>query len=141
MKFWKKPRICEPRKKRVKIDLIALINLISKKAPISKLGFRICLGQLSPPWRDPDWKLPAGEIRIIRNLAFCLIILSLLILSFLQKAWAQTMSNSSYILQMGNLNQAAGRPTGPSYKLNITVGQTGPGLYSGANYTVRAGFQ
>ena len=38
----------------MKINLIALINLISKKAPISKLGFVIFLGQL--------------EIRIIRNL-------------------------------------------------------------------------
>ncbi len=38
----------------MKINLITLINLISKKAPISKLGFGVSLGQL--------------EIRIIRNL-------------------------------------------------------------------------
>jgi len=45
----------------MKINLITLINLISKKAPISKLGFGISLGQL--------------EIRIIRNfiLSFLLI--------------------------------------------------------------------
>jgi hypothetical protein len=41
---------------------------------------------------------------------------------------------------MGNLNSVAGKSTGDQ-KLNITVGQTGPGLYSGPNYKVRAGFQ
>lgn len=56
-------------------------------------------------------------------------------------AQAQTMSNSSYILQMSNLNTAAGKPTGDSYKLNLTVGQTAPGLYTGDNYKIRAGFQ
>ena len=44
----------------MKIDLIDLINLISKKAPIGKLGFRIYLGQL--------------EIRIIRNFVALLIV-------------------------------------------------------------------
>src|SRR3989344_2054637 len=46
----------------MKINLIALINLISKKAPIKKLGFGILLGQL--------------EIRIIRNLAIAFFLLS-----------------------------------------------------------------
>ncbi len=54
---------------------------------------------------------------------------------------AQTMSNSDYIIQMGNLNSIAGKPTGPNYKVLFTVGQTGPGLYSGTNYKVRAGFE
>lgn len=56
-------------------------------------------------------------------------------------ALALTMSNNFYILQMGNLNSGAGKPTGPSYALNFTLGQTAPGLYSGANYKVKAGFQ
>jgi hypothetical protein len=51
------------------------------------------------------------------------------------------MSNSSYIIQMGNLNSISGEPTGSGYKLSYTSGQTGPGLYSGTNYKVRAGFQ
>jgi len=55
-------------------------------------------------------------------------------------AKALTMSNSNYILQMGNLNTAAGKPTGGDYKLGLTVGQTAPGLYTGTNYKVRAGF-
>ncbi|MBI2420509.1 MAG: hypothetical protein HYV38_00280 [Candidatus Levybacteria bacterium] len=42
---------------------------------------------------------------------------------------------------MGNLNTAAGKATGAGGKLNTTVGQIAPGLYSGANYKVRAGFQ
>jgi hypothetical protein len=54
---------------------------------------------------------------------------------------AQTMSNNDYIIQMGNLNSIAGKPTGSGYKLLYTAGQTGPGLYSGTNYKVRAGFE
>ena len=54
---------------------------------------------------------------------------------------AQTMTNSTYILQMGNLNSGSGRPTGPNYKVSFTTGQTGANLFSGANYKVRAGFQ
>lgn len=51
------------------------------------------------------------------------------------------MSNDDYIIQMGNLNMSAGKPTNSSYKLLYTAGQTGPGLYSGTNYKVRAGFE
>ncbi|MEK7160306.1 MAG: hypothetical protein AAB702_02395 [Patescibacteria group bacterium] len=54
---------------------------------------------------------------------------------------AQTMTNAYYILQMGNLNSIAGKPTGPTYKVSYTVGQTGANLFSGPNYKVRAGFQ
>lgn len=53
---------------------------------------------------------------------------------------AQTMTNSTYILQMGNLNSGTG-PTGPNHKVNFTTGQTGANLFSGTNYTVRTGFQ
>lgn len=56
-------------------------------------------------------------------------------------ARAVTMSNENFILQMGNLNTAAGISKGEGYRLDQTVGQTAPGLYSGANYKVRAGFQ
>src|ERR1035437_9265307 len=56
-------------------------------------------------------------------------------------ALAQTMSNASYIIRMGNLNSISGKPTGSGFKLSYTSGQTGPGLYSGTNYKVRAGFQ
>lgn len=65
---------------------------------------------------------------------------SLLILIFAGVAHAQTMSNDAYKIRMGNLNSVSGKSTGDQ-KLNITVGQTGPGLYSGPNYKVRAGFQ
>ena len=54
---------------------------------------------------------------------------------------AITMSNSSYIVQNGNLNSASGKKSNSSYKLNDTIGQIAPGLYSGTNYKVRAGFQ
>ncbi len=55
---------------------------------------------------------------------------------------AQTsMSNSSFIIRFPNLNSFAGKPSNSEYSLGITGGQTAPGLYSGANYKVRAGFQ
>ena len=77
---------------------------------------------------------------MFKKIIILAIILSTLLFN-LKTAVAQTMSNTNYILQMGNLNSAAGKPTGSGYALNITVGQTAPGLYSGANYKVRAGFQ
>lgn len=77
------------------------------------------------------------------------LLLSALIIAFLyaQKvvsfplASAFTMSNANYVIQMGNLNSVAGKSTGPNNKLGITVGEIAPGLYSGTNYKVRAGFQ
>ena len=66
-------------------------------------------------------------------------------LFFMFYAWdisAQTsMSNGNFIVRFPNLNSFAGKPTNSSYKLGITGGQTAPGLYSGSNYKVRAGFQ
>jgi|SRR3989344_435823 len=56
-------------------------------------------------------------------------------------AGAFTMSNDNWVLQMGNFNTASGKPTGPSNKLSLTVGQTSPGLYTGTNFKVRSGFQ
>lgn len=51
-----------------------------------------------------------------------------------------TMYNDSYKVRMGNLNSISGE-SGGSYNINFTSGETGVGLYSGANYKVRAGFQ
>lgn len=51
------------------------------------------------------------------------------------------MSNDQYKLKMGNFNSISGQSSGSSYKLNETSGETAPGLYSGTNYKVKAGFQ
>src|ERR1035437_9696648 len=72
---------------------------------------------------------------------YLLVVLVLIGSIFVQSTNAQTMSNGEYIIQMGNLNMSAGKPTNSSYKLLFTAGQTGPGLYSGTNYKVRAGFE
>jgi hypothetical protein len=68
-----------------------------------------------------------------------LVLCLLLVLSV--PAHAFTMSNGNWIIQMGNLNSAAGKPSNSNYNLGITVGETGRGLYTGTNYKVRAGFQ
>ena len=54
---------------------------------------------------------------------------------------ALTMKNTDYIIQMGNLNTAAGKGSNSQYGLSVTVGQTAPGLFTGTNYKVRSGFQ
>ncbi len=75
----------------------------------------------------------------IKSITFLGLFLVLLLAA--SSAFAQTMSNDDYIIRMGNLNSISGRPTGSDYKLLYTVGQTGPGLYSGTNYKARAGFE
>ncbi len=80
----------------------------------------------------------------LQNFLFATLIIYLsitfLVLS-VSKSLAQTMSNSSYIIQMGNLNSFAGKPTGSNYKLSITSGESGQFLFTGTNYKVKAGFQ
>ncbi|PIR79832.1 MAG: hypothetical protein COU25_03330 [Candidatus Levybacteria bacterium CG10_big_fil_rev_8_21_14_0_10_35_13] len=60
---------------------------------------------------------------------------------YISEANAQTMTNDNYILQMGNLNSIAGKPTGGNYQLSFTSGESGQNLFSGPNYKVKAGFQ
>ena len=72
---------------------------------------------------------------------FFFILTSCYLLLAIASSEAQTMSNSEYILQMGNLNSIAGKPTGPNYKVSFTSGQTGANLFSGPTFKVRAGFQ
>jgi len=73
------------------------------------------------------------------------IILALIFLTFPTKTTnAQTMSNSQYIIQMGNLNNISGLATGSNYRVSFTAGQTAPGFYNnvaGTNFRVRGGFQ
>ena len=79
---------------------------------------------------------------IISTLTLILILTTgYLTLSTAPITLAQTMSNGNYIIKMGNLNAISGKPTGSGFKLSYTAGQTGPGLYSGTNFKVRAGFQ
>ena len=75
------------------------------------------------------------------RVALLLIFISSLFTFHFSQAKAQTMSNSYYIIKMGNLNSAAGKSVNSQYSLNQTLGQTSPGLYTGTNYTVKAGFQ
>jgi len=84
-----------------------------------------------------NYELRIKKISLIS--VFLLLIPCFLFLASL--ASAQTMSNTDYIIQMGNLNSISGKPTGSGFKLSYTSGQTGPGLYSGTNFKVRAGFQ
>lgn len=76
-----------------------------------------------------------------QKLIFSLLFLILLLLFIKSKVSALNMSNSNFILQMGNINSFSGEKSNSSYVLNDTGGQLAPGLFSGTNYKVRSGFQ
>ena len=79
---------------------------------------------------------------LIFNLKSLIVIIFSSILYLLPSTvYGQVMSNGSFRIEMGNLNSIAGESTGSKYNLNITSGENTPGLYSGTNYKVRAGFQ
>jgi hypothetical protein len=59
----------------------------------------------------------------------------------LKQVAAFSMSNANWVIDFGNLNMTSGKPTGPNYKVSNTVGEIASGLYTGTNFTVRAGFQ
>lgn len=52
-----------------------------------------------------------------------------------------SMSNDNFKIDFGNLNMGAGKPSGGGKSVSFTTGQIAPGLYSGTNFKVRAGFQ
>lgn len=75
-------------------------------------------------------------------IAFLSINCGLFVLFYAQTMAAQSrMSNDQFIIRFGNLNTAAGNSSNSEFGLGQTVGQIAPGLYSGSNYKVRAGFQ
>lgn len=57
-----------------------------------------------------------------------------------QAALAFRMANDFFIINLGNFNSIAGEVSGGSNKLTFTSGETAPGLFSGTNYTICAGF-
>lgn len=76
---------------------------------------------------------------LAHSLLICLFAYVLICL-FSPKASAFTMSNENWIIDMGNFNSGAGTASNTKNKINSIIGQTGPGIYAGKNYKVRAGF-
>ncbi|HXS15358.1 MAG TPA: hypothetical protein VN711_04465 [Candidatus Saccharimonadales bacterium] len=76
-----------------------------------------------------------------RTYIFSAVIAALLLFVFLQATRAETMSNTSYIIQWGNFNSIAGTAQGSGTTLSFTSGETAPGLYTGTNFKIRSGFQ
>lgn len=83
------------------------------------------------------------NFHVVSSIIFLTIFIGLLLHAqgVIGKAFSFTMSNSNWIIDFANLNMTSGKPRGANYKVSNTVGQIAPGLYSGTNYTVRAGFQ
>lgn len=50
------------------------------------------------------------------------------------------MANDFFIINLGNFNSIAGQVSGGSNKLTFTSGEIAPGLYTGTNYKICAGF-
>src|ERR1035437_2516247 len=83
-------------------------------------------------------------IKIIFRYWYLLLVFVLLVFIgniLAYSANGQTMSNTNYILRFGNFNTTAGKTSTGGFTLNLTVGQTAPGLYTGTNFKLRAGFQ
>lgn len=80
--------------------------------------------------------------KIQYSIPFLVLNLALFLLFLGNEMSAQSsMSNDRYIIRWPNLNSFAGKSSNELYNLGITGGQVAPGLYSGSNYKVRAGFQ
>lgn len=87
-------------------------------------------------------RLLTGTCSMIYKPLSISIIITLLYLLSLPSLYAYTtMSSNTYKLKMGNFDTFAGKSSNSNYKAGITGGELGPGLYSGTNYKVRAGFQ
>lgn len=72
---------------------------------------------------------------------YILIFVSLYLSLYISSVNAQSMSNSNYIIQMGNFNSFSGSVSNSSYGLTFTGGQNGAFLFTGPNYLVKLGFQ
>lgn len=72
------------------------------------------------------------------RIVFFLVFL-LLYLKWIEPSFAQTMSNNSFIIKLGNLNTSAELESNSQYNIENSTGTT-TGVYSGTNYTVTAGF-
>lgn len=52
-----------------------------------------------------------------------------------------SITSPNYIIQMPNFNSGAGIPSSTNYKMDTTIGQTAPGLFTSNGYYVKSGFQ
>jgi hypothetical protein len=77
------------------------------------------------------------------NRFFFIVLIYFFIFVFLhtEKVFALNMSNTDYILHMGNLDTASGKPNDLNYSLNFTLGQTTPGKSVEPGYSLYSGFQ
>lgn len=81
-------------------------------------------------------------MRFSRILFFSTIFILGSLFLLTEKVLAQaTIESPNYKIQMPNFNSGAGIPSSSGYKLDTTIGQTAPGLYSSTGYLVRSGFQ
>lgn len=69
------------------------------------------------------------------------LILFTILFSFHPILAQEKVESDNYIIQFPNFNSGAGIPSSTGYKLDSTLGQGAPGLYSSAGYRVKAGFQ
>jgi len=74
-------------------------------------------------------------------LVFCVVFLSTMYSVLSTVKGQERVESANYRIVFPNLNSGAGIPTSTNYKLNTTIGQTGPGEYSSTGYRVKAGFQ
>lgn len=74
-------------------------------------------------------------------LVFCLVFLSTLYCVPSTVSAQERVESANYRIVFPNFNSGAGIPVSTNFKVNTTMGQTAPGLYSSAGYRLKAGFQ
>ncbi len=76
-----------------------------------------------------------------KNLKILFLSTLYLVLSTFSVYAQERVESANYRIIFPNFNSGAGIPTSSNYRLNTTLGQTGPGEYSSTGYRVKAGFQ
>lgn len=80
-------------------------------------------------------------MRKVKILAFLFAFLSAMYCVLSTANAQERVESENYRIIFPNFNSGAGIPTSDGYRLNTTLGQTAPGLYSSTGYRVKAGFQ
>lgn len=77
----------------------------------------------------------------MKKIAVLPLVLTLLVFSVKEISAQGQVQSPNFRIEWPNLNSGAGIPSSTNYKLDSTIGQTAPGLYSSAGFRVKAGFQ
>jgi hypothetical protein len=86
-------------------------------------------------------KTPKSLVLINVSLILFIIITLLFTPTFLEIAYADTLTSPTFEVDMGTINITGGSKSSSSFKLTDTVGQTFQGQFDSSGFVIKAGFQ